>query len=84
MAEYLGERRPAGHPVLYRNRGDGTFADVTAAVGLARSMPTMGSNYGDLDNDGFLDIYLGTGSRTWRCSFRIGCSVTPAAHASRR
>ena len=62
VAEYLGERRPAGHPVLYRNRGDGTFADVTAAVGLARSMPTMGSNYGDLDNDGFLDVYLGTGS----------------------
>ena len=62
VAEYLGERRPAGHPVLYRNRGDGTFADVTAVVGLARSMPTMGSNYGDLDNDGFQDIYLGTGS----------------------
>ena len=62
VAEYLGERRPAGHPVLYRNRGDGTFADVTAAAGLARSMPTMGSNYGDLDNDGFLDVYLGTGS----------------------
>ena len=62
VAEYLGERRPAGHPVLYRNQGDGTFVDVTEVAGLARSMPTMGSNYGDLDNDGFLDLYLGTGS----------------------
>ena len=62
VAEYLGERRPSGHPVLYRNQGDGTFADVTAAAGLDRSMPTMGSNYGDLDNDGFPDLYLGTGS----------------------
>ena len=61
-AEYLGQRRSAGHPRLYRNQGDGTFADVTEAVGLDRVMPTMGSNYGDLDNDGFPDVYLGTGN----------------------
>ena len=61
-AEYLGQRRPAAHPRLHRNQGDGTFADVTEAVGLDRIMPTMGSNYGDLDNDGFPDVYLGTGN----------------------
>ena len=61
-AEYLGQRRSAGHPRLYRNQGDGTFADVTEAAGLDTILPTMGSNYGDLDNDGFLDVYLGTGS----------------------
>ena len=51
-----------GYPLLYRNRGDGTFVDVTEAVGLHTIMPVMGSNFGDLDNDGFLDIYLGTGA----------------------
>jgi hypothetical protein len=37
------------------------FRDVTAEVGLDRVVLPMGSNFGDLDNDGFLDIYLGTG-----------------------
>src|SRR5262249_10913147 len=37
------------------------FRDVTAAVGLDRVVLPMGSNFGDVDNDGFLDIYLGTG-----------------------
>jgi hypothetical protein len=47
---------------LYRNNGDGTFSDVTSRMGLARVVPTMGANFGDLDNDGFLDMYLGTGA----------------------
>lgn len=48
---------------LYRNRGNGTFEDVTARMGLDRKvMFAMGSNYGDLDNDGWLDFYIGTGN----------------------
>jgi hypothetical protein len=47
---------------LYRNKGNGTFEDVTAATGLGRVVPAMGANFGDLDNDGFLDMYLGTGT----------------------
>jgi hypothetical protein len=47
---------------LYRNRGDGTFADVTREAHLDHVLQAMGSNYGDLDNDGWLDIYLGTGN----------------------
>ena len=62
--EHLGGPPGDGHPVLYRNRGDGTFENVTAAAGLATIMPTMGSNYGDLDNDGYPDLYLGTGDPT--------------------
>ena len=34
---------------------------MAAEVGLDRVVLPMGSNFGDLDNDGFLDIYLGTG-----------------------
>ncbi|MCC7052173.1 MAG: VCBS repeat-containing protein [Gemmatimonadaceae bacterium] len=48
---------------LFRNRGDGTFEDMTATAGLARRVLfAMGSNFGDLDNDGWLDIYMGTGN----------------------
>jgi hypothetical protein len=47
---------------LYRNLGGKKFEDVTAAVGLNQAMAPMGSNFVDVDNDGFLDIYLGTGT----------------------
>ena len=48
---------------LYRGRGDGTFEDVTVRAGLSRKVLfAMGANFGDLDNDGFLDIYIGTGN----------------------
>ena len=47
---------------LYHNNHDGTFTDVSAAVGLDRAVFAMGSNFGDIDNDGWLDIYLGTGN----------------------
>jgi hypothetical protein len=51
----------AGIPRLYRNNRDGTFADVTRAAGLAHPSLPMGANFGDFDNDGWLDMYLGTG-----------------------
>ncbi|MFN7947547.1 MAG: FG-GAP-like repeat-containing protein [Blastocatellia bacterium] len=50
---------------LYRNDGKGGFQDVTKEVGLNRVVPTMGANFGDLDNDGFLDFYLGTGAPSY-------------------
>ena len=62
VKHYLGQAPAAETLTLYRNRGDGTFADVTKAAGLQRVVPTMGANFGDLDNDGFLDAYLGTGT----------------------
>jgi hypothetical protein len=63
--EYL-ERAPKGQTLrIYRNRGDGSFEDATAAVDMARMVPTMGANYGDIDNDGYLDVYLGTGAPSY-------------------
>ncbi len=56
--------RPHNRPdtnKLYRNMGGKGFRDVTAEVGLDMVFASMGSNYGDFDNDGFLDFYLGTG-----------------------
>ncbi len=46
---------------LYRNLHNGTFEDVTAKVGLNKAYIPMGANFGDVDNDGFLDIYMGMG-----------------------
>ena len=60
-SEALGQSHKATPPRLYRNLGDGTFEDVAAAVGLARAFKPMGANFGDLDGDGWLDIYLTTG-----------------------
>jgi hypothetical protein len=50
---------------LYRNLGNGTFSDVTVAAGLNRVYMPMGSNFGDVDNDGFPDIFLGSGSPSY-------------------
>ena len=61
-ALYLGTKRPTGTPRLYRNRGNGTFEDVTIPTKVDRVMLAMGANFGDLDNDGFLDIYVGNGA----------------------
>jgi tetratricopeptide (TPR) repeat protein len=52
----------AGKVFLFRNKHDGTFEDVSAKVGLNKIAFAMGSNFGDIDNDGYLDFYLGTGN----------------------
>ena len=61
-ADFLGIDHKADRSRLYRNRGDGTFADVTREAGLWHTPLAMGLNYGDLDNDGWLDFYEGTGN----------------------
>ena len=43
---------------LYRNNGDGTFTDVTERSGISHSMRGMGAAVGDVDNDGWPDIYV--------------------------
>ncbi len=62
---YLGLPHNAGTLKLYRNLGNGAFRDVTKEVGLDKLFMPMGSNFGDIDNDGYPDIYLGTGDPTY-------------------
>jgi len=51
---------PYGRHSLYRNKGDGTFVDVSAASGIAGSRNSYGLTAiaGDFDDDGWPDIYL--------------------------
>ncbi len=55
----------SSRPRLYRNLGPDGFREVTSEVGLDRAMAPIGANFGDVDNDGFLDIYLGTGDMSY-------------------
>jgi len=43
---------------LYRNRGNGTFEDVTAKAGVAGRGYSLAAVAADYDNDGFTDLYL--------------------------
>ncbi len=47
---------------LYKNNGDGSFTNVSKETGLDKPVFAMGSNFGDFDNDGWPDMYLGTGN----------------------
>ena len=60
-ASYQGYPGPWELASLYRGNGEGDFEDVAARSGLTRLQLPMGSNFGDLDFDGYLDFYLGTG-----------------------
>jgi hypothetical protein len=50
--------KPAATLALYRNKGDGTFEDVTQALGLAVTLYGMGVTVGDYDNDGWPDLFI--------------------------
>ena len=72
---YCGEKKPGGraycHPdnydgvtdLLYRNNGDGTFTDVSAAAGIAEpNGKGLGVAFADYDDDGFMDVYVANDS----------------------
>ena len=47
---------------LFINNGDETFKESSVDFNIDISMYAMGSNFGDIDNDGWLDFYIGNGS----------------------
>jgi hypothetical protein len=46
---------------LYRNQKGKKFQEMAGEAGVDHAFFPMGSNFGDFDNDGYLDFYLGTG-----------------------
>jgi hypothetical protein len=61
-AFHLGVERPHREVMrLWKGDGKGGFTNVAPQLGLDYPALPMGANFGDLDNDGFLDVYLGTG-----------------------
>ncbi len=70
---HLGHQPSTSHPRLYLNNGKGgaggnaiSFTEASEVFGLTAPSLPMGANYGDLDNDGYLDFYLGTGVPDYR------------------
>jgi len=49
---------PPAPDVLYRNNGDGTFSDVTQRAGITSLGRGLGAVWGDVDNDGWIDLYI--------------------------
>ena len=69
----------AGHNLLYRNNGDGTFTEVAESAGIAwrvSSPASYATAFGDYDNDGDLDMFSTAyasntqGNRLWRNNLR--------------
>jgi len=62
---------------MYRNEGDGTFTDVTQSLGLSYEVWCHSVSFGDLDNDGWIDLYAVTaGSGNWLYHNDQGISFT--------
>ncbi|HKY32712.1 MAG TPA: FG-GAP-like repeat-containing protein [Candidatus Polarisedimenticolia bacterium] len=62
---YRSDHQPAPMadlPRLYRNDGGGSFTDVSWQAGFRHPLGIMAAGIADLDNDGYQDIYLGTGN----------------------
>lgn len=60
--EHLGLSTESEYSKLYKNMGDGRFRDVTEESGLQTVIFGMGANFADLNNNGYPDIYIGTGA----------------------
>lgn len=52
----------SGEVFLYRNNHDGSFTNITKSVGLTKMVFAMSANFGDIDNDGYPDMFFGTGN----------------------
>ena len=54
----------ATHPCLYRNNGDGTFTKITNGSPVSAVVESYSASWGDYDNDGNLDLFVGGHSST--------------------
>lgn len=47
---------------MHKNNGDGTFSELSSALNLSDPMQTWSSAWGDFDNDGDMDVFVGASS----------------------
>ena len=73
--KYFLEVPSPGTSEMFRNNGDGSFSNVTAAAQMT-GQTDMGHTTGDVDGDGYPDIYIGTGHPGFK-SFDILLHVEP-------
>ena len=76
----LKKTGPAFYNLLLRNKGDGTFEDVTAKAGLLGENLgyNLGVAIGDYDNDGFEDIFIAA-PRGTPCTTTTGTEPSPTS-----
>lgn len=60
--QFFGQPSRGPYTLLYEGDGQGGFREVAAERNLTNRLPPMGANFGDLNNDGYPEIYLGTGT----------------------
>ena len=77
MHETFTHAHNGGHKVLYRNRGDGTFEDVADKVGLNSGLWTLAVGAGDVNNDGWPDIYVANDFGPDELYLNTGASENP-------
>ena len=61
-----------GHIYLFKNNGDGTFQDVSHTANLGRDRWNCSAAWGDIDNDGDLDVYV-VRYVDWRFDNQVDC-----------
>ncbi len=61
IMEMLGKQPPGTWTSLFHNSGKESFKNMSRQAGINTITYAMGNSFGDLDNDGWPDIYLGTG-----------------------
>jgi hypothetical protein len=68
-AWYIEGRIDADSQRLFENDGKGVFRDVTEPRGLRRVFMANGVNFGDVDRDGLIDLYVSTGAHDFAALF---------------
>jgi len=60
LRAYCDPKNYASLPnTIYRNNGDGTFTDVSAELGIDKSIGKgMGVSFADYDHDGYMDVFV--------------------------
>lgn len=63
---FIIDKTVTSSPKLFKNNTDGTFTDITGEAELNLPLLAMGANFGDIDNDGYLDMYIGAGDPSFK------------------